>query len=68
MSDTVTLNVENMKCGGCVSSVEQALLGVAGVESATVDLENASAVVTGNASIEALTKASSDAGFPATSA
>jgi len=66
MADTITLNVTNMKCGGCVSAVEQALLAVDGVASATVSLDDANAVVTGSADIELLVKASTDAGFPAT--
>ena len=67
MADSITLNVSNMKCAGCVSSVEQALLGVEGVESAVVSLEEKNAVVSGIAAVDTLIKASTDAGFPATS-
>jgi copper chaperone CopZ len=35
---TVELKVEGMTCQGCVRSVEKKLSGVAGVESAQVDL------------------------------
>ena len=68
MADSITLNVSNMKCGGCVSSVEQALLAVEGVESAMVSLEDNNAIVKGVISPDALIKATTDAGFPATSA
>jgi len=67
MTDTVTLNVSNMKCAGCVASVEQALLSVAGVESATVSLDDNNAIVSGSAAVDTLIKATTDAGFPATS-
>lgn len=67
MADSIILNVSNMKCGGCVSSVEQALLAVEGVESAVVSLEDNNAIVTGVVAPDALIKATTDAGFPATS-
>ena len=67
MTNTVTFNVSNMKCAGCVSSVEQALLAVEGVESAEVNLDDANAKVAGNAVLQDLLNASTDAGFPATS-
>jgi len=68
MADSITLNVSNMKCGGCVSSVEQALLAVEGVESAVVSLEDNNAIVTGVVAADTLIKASTDAGFPASPA
>jgi len=68
MANSITLNVSNMKCGGCVSSVEQALLAVEGVESAKVSLDDNNAIVTGTATLDVLTKASTDAGFPASPA
>jgi len=63
-----TLRVSGMKCGGCVSSVRDALEAVAGVESAEVSLERSEAVVTGNADVAALVQAVEQAGFNATSA
>jgi len=68
MADTTTLNVSNMKCAGCVASVEQALLAITGVESASVSLDDNNAVVSGSATVDELIKAATDAGFPATSA
>jgi len=67
MVDSITLNVANMKCAGCVSSVEQALLAVEGVESAKVSLDDKNAIISGTAEISALMKATTDAGFPASS-
>ena len=45
MSTTETIFVENIKCGGCMKSIKDALLPVAGVDTVTVDKE--SVVVTG---------------------
>ncbi len=38
MAQTIELKVDGMTCQGCVRSVEKKLSGVAGVESAKVDL------------------------------
>ena len=39
------LHVEGMHCGSCVALVEESLVELSGVASATVDLESARAVV-----------------------
>ena len=39
MSNQVTLNITGMKCGGCVSAVEDALKAVDAVESVNVSLD-----------------------------
>jgi len=44
MEKTVTIN--GMKCDGCVNIVKENFEKIAGVQSATVDLENKSASVT----------------------
>lgn len=59
------LSISGMKCGGCVATVEQALRAQAGVESVEVSLDNASAVITGQADAAVLAKAVTDAGYPA---
>ncbi len=41
----VRIKVNGMTCGGCVSSVRRALEKVEGVESAVVDLKEASAEI-----------------------
>ena len=56
-----TMNIEGMMCAHCVSHVEKALTAL-GVQ-ADVDLASGTAVVTGNASDEALKKAVTDAGY-----
>lgn len=64
---TVTLDVKNMSCAACPITVKKALMKVPGVESAKVDFDRATAMVTfdpDRTSVEALTKATGNAGFP----
>ena len=56
-----TITIKGMMCAHCVSHVEKALTTL-GVQ-ADVDLASGTAVVTGNASDEALKKAVTDAGY-----
>ncbi len=64
-STSVTLSVKGMSCGGCVSSVEKALLSVSGVEEAAVNFAEHTASITGRASAGALIKSLIDAGYNA---
>jgi len=61
----VVLNVSNMKCGGCVSSVEKALNALDGVDSVNVSLDDKRATITGTADPAFLAKVVTDAGYPA---
>ena len=60
--DKKTITIKGMMCAHCVSHVEKALTALEG-ETAKVDLAGGTAVVTGPASDEALTKAVTDAGY-----
>ncbi len=62
---TTTLHVTGMSCQHCVAAVTQALKSVAGVQSAEVNLVQASATVTGSAAPEALADAVVRAGYHA---
>ena len=62
-SMTTTISIEGMMCGHCQARVEKALKEVPGVTEVTVSLENKNAVVTGDASVEALKQAVVDAGY-----
>ena len=57
-----TITIKGMMCAHCVSHVEKALTALEG-ETAKVDLAGGTAVVTGPASDEALTKVVTDAGY-----
>ena len=61
----VKLNITGMKCGGCVSAVEEVLSQVDSVDSVDVSLEAKTAIVTGDVDSEALIAAIDSAGFKA---
>lgn len=67
-SRTATLAVSGMTCAACPITVKKALMRVAGVSQAEVDLKQQRAIVTyddGRTSPAALAKAVSEAGYPA---
>jgi periplasmic mercuric ion binding protein len=64
---TVTLDVTNMDCAVCQITVRKALEKVSGVTSAKVDFASKRAEVVFDpkkASVDALTNATADAGYP----
>ncbi|ELY85248.1 heavy-metal-associated domain-containing protein [Natrinema altunense] len=63
MSRTIT--VEGMSCDHCEQTVEDALEGVDGVESADADREGEQATVEGDADPQALVGAVDEAGYDA---
>jgi mercuric ion binding protein len=65
---TVTLSVSGMYCAACPITVKKALTKVDGVTKAEISYERKEAVVTfddAKTSVEALVKASTNAGYPA---
>ncbi len=67
--ETVTLDVEGMTCGACPITVRLALRRVPGVIDARVDFDSRTATVTydpDKTTVQALTKATADAGYPST--
>lgn len=66
---TVTLAVKNMTCTVCPITVRKALNGIAGVSKTEVSYERKEAIVTfddSKTNVEALIKATTDAGYPST--
>jgi mercuric ion binding protein len=66
---TVTLSVPGMNCATCPITVKKALGKVEGVTRTEVNLEKRAAVVTFDdtrTSLEALTRATGEAGYPST--
>jgi len=66
-TQTVTLKVENMTCAACPITVRKALEKVPGVAKVKTDFETKSATVTfdpAKTTLEALTRATTEAGFP----
>ena len=67
-AETVILDIEEMTCASCVARVEKALKSVAAVETASVNLATAKAIVTvlgGKAAVPAMVKAVEKAGYKA---
>jgi mercuric ion binding protein len=65
---TATLAVDNMTCAACPITVKKAISKVNGVTKVEVSYEKREAVVTfdeAKASLQAIAKASADAGYPA---
>jgi len=68
-SQSVTLAMQNMTCAMCKITIKKALQGVEGVQKVSVDGDTKMADVTFDpqkTSIEALIKATTNAGYPAT--
>jgi mercuric ion binding protein len=66
---SVTLDMQNMTCAMCKFTIKKALQGVEGVKTVEVDADKKTASVTFNGqktTIEALIKATTEAGYPAT--
>jgi mercuric ion binding protein len=66
---TVTLHVPGMTCAACPITVKKELTKVSGVDKVAIDLEKREALVTFDdtkTTVEALTKATTDAGYPST--
>lgn len=68
-SRTVTLSVPTMDCPVCPITVKKALTKIPGVSQAEVNFDKRQATVTfddSKTSVEALTRATKDAGYPST--
>jgi mercuric ion binding protein len=66
---TATLSVPGMTCATCPITVKKALTKVSGVSKVDVNLDRREARVTfddAKANVEALTRATQDAGYPST--
>ncbi len=68
-SQSVTLDMQNMTCAMCKFTIKKALQGVEGVQKVSVDADSKTADIMFDpqkTSIEALIKATTNAGYPAT--
>lgn len=59
-------SVQGMKCGGCIAKATEALAMLPGYESAEFDLKSGTAVVKGTVEANAVIRALTGAGYPAT--
>ena len=60
-----TLKVTGMTCGHCVAAVTKALENIPGVEKADVSLDDAQAIVSGEADTQAMVEAVKEEGYEA---
>lgn len=65
VSENITLSVPGMKCGGCVASVEKALMNHAGVRKVDVDLDSKTARIEADVPPSDLVAAVKAAGYEA---
>jgi copper ion binding protein len=65
MSQTITIKVKGMSCDHCVHAVREALEGLAGVSSVTVDLDSGQAVLVAAEAIDqaAISQVIDEAGY-----
>lgn len=59
-------SVQGMKCGGCIAKATEALAKLPGYESAEFDLKSGTAVVKGTVEANAVVRALTGTGYPAT--
>ena len=58
------IEVENIKCGGCMNSIKTALLKLDDVAEVTIDKETDTITVTGDAAREVIVSKLSKLGYP----
>lgn len=58
------IEIENLKCGGCASSIKSALRKIDGVQGIEVQLENGSISVEGDVDRQILLEALNSIGYP----
>jgi copper chaperone len=56
--------VENIKCGGCINSINNALKKIPEIESIDVDLETGRITITGNPDHDKVVKKLNEMGYP----
>ena len=66
MSTNYTLHIEDMNCGGCVSSIQEALEGIAGVSNINIELASKTAAFETSVALDSVLATLKDAGYAAT--
>ncbi|MBP7273517.1 MAG: heavy-metal-associated domain-containing protein [Saprospiraceae bacterium] len=59
-----SITVENIKCGGCMNSIETALMKITNVENVSIDKDTDTVIVDGVVERESLIQALSNLGYP----
>ena len=58
------IEVENIKCGGCANSIEKALLTLEKIDKVTVDIENSTIIIIGDADRQQVIDKLAELGYP----
>ncbi len=62
---TINIQIENLKCGGCASTIKKGLLGLNGVNEVNVDVEKSIVSITSeNENLEKIKEKLSKLGYP----
>lgn len=60
-----SIQVENVKCGGCAANIEKALGALAGIDQVSVDVQSGTVSLEGDADQSQVLEALKNAGYPA---
>jgi copper chaperone len=62
---TTDIHIENLKCGGCATTIKKGLLSIGAIEEVTVDVEKSIVSVTSeNENLQAIKEKLSKLGYP----
>jgi len=62
--ESLTINVANVKCKGCVSNIQSNLPGTGGVEKATVELSGEVTIEGNNLDLDQIAAKLAELGYP----
>ncbi|HEB85453.1 MAG TPA: heavy-metal-associated domain-containing protein [Gammaproteobacteria bacterium] len=66
MSEHLELDVENVKCGGCASTIQEGLKPLDGIETVEVEIENGHVTISGGSLSETgIREKLAELGYPA---
>ena len=60
----LNIQVENLKCGGCVNTIKKAVLNSEGVKEVEIDLETGNVLVKGETNEQEIVKKLAQLGYP----
>ncbi len=66
MSTNYKLHIEDMNCGGCVSSIQEALEAIAGVSNINIELASKTAAFETGIALDSVLATLKDAGYEGT--
>ncbi|MFD1629818.1 heavy-metal-associated domain-containing protein [Pseudopedobacter beijingensis] len=59
-----TIEVENIKCGGCMNSIRTAIMQMEGVQEVSIDKETETVIIEANSDVESFIQKLNDLGYP----